>query len=98
MLGVWREGHRDADTRHLLLANEWARSYRREKPDDIGDGALESAKGAYSAYVMQNLFTRWFADLPAFDGSGPGSSCFWFVDLRFFTPGRPAMRQNRLPI
>jgi hypothetical protein len=48
---VFVEGHRDADTRHLLLANEWARSYRREKPDDIGDGAIESAKGAYSAYV-----------------------------------------------
>lgn len=48
---VFVEGQRDTDTRHLLLANEWARSYRKEKPGEIGDGALESAKSAYSAYV-----------------------------------------------
>lgn len=48
---VFVEGQRDTDTRHLLLANEWARSYRKDKPGEIGDGALESAKGAYSAYV-----------------------------------------------
>jgi hypothetical protein len=48
---VFVEGQRDTDTRHLLLANEWARSYRKDKPGEIGDGAVESAKGAYSAYV-----------------------------------------------
>jgi len=36
-------------------------------------------------------FFRWFADLPAFDGLTQGSSCAWFVDLRFLTPGRDVM-------
>ena len=36
-------------------------------------------------------FFRWFADLPAFDGLGEGSSCVWFTDLRFLTPGRDTM-------
>jgi inner membrane protein len=31
---------------------------------------------------------RWFADQPAFDGVSAGSTCVWFVDLRFLTPGR----------
>lgn len=48
---VFIDGQRDADTRHLLLSNEWSRSYRKDKPEEIGDGALESAKAAYSAYV-----------------------------------------------
>jgi inner membrane protein len=33
-------------------------------------------------------FFRWFADLPAFDGMSEGSTCVWFADLRFLTPGR----------
>jgi inner membrane protein len=33
-------------------------------------------------------FFRWFADLPAFDGLSEGSTCVWFTDLRFLTPGR----------
>jgi inner membrane protein len=36
-------------------------------------------------------FFRWFADLPAFDGMGEGSTCVWFTDLRFLTPGRDTM-------
>ena len=36
-------------------------------------------------------FFRWFADLPAFDGTTEGSTCVWFNDLRFLTPGRDAM-------
>jgi inner membrane protein len=36
-------------------------------------------------------FFRWFADLPAFDGVTEGSTCVWFVDLRFLTPGRDTM-------
>jgi inner membrane protein len=36
-------------------------------------------------------FFRWFADLPAFDGFGQGSTCVWFTDLRFLTPGRDSM-------
>lgn len=33
-------------------------------------------------------FFRWFAALPAFDGITPGSTCVWFIDLRFASPGR----------
>jgi len=33
-------------------------------------------------------FFRWFADKPAFDGITAGSTCVWFVDLRFDSPGR----------
>lgn len=33
-------------------------------------------------------FFRWFADLPAYDGTSEGSTCVWFLDLRFLTPGR----------
>lgn len=44
-------GPRDVDTRHLLLAAEWARSYRQEAPRNFGDGSLELASAAYSAYV-----------------------------------------------
>ncbi|MGQ0544867.1 MAG: metal-dependent hydrolase [Betaproteobacteria bacterium] len=36
-------------------------------------------------------FFRWFADQPAFDGMSEGSTCAWFVDLRFLTPGRETM-------
>jgi inner membrane protein len=36
-------------------------------------------------------FFRWFADLPAFDGTSEASTCLWFVDLRFMTPGRDNM-------
>ena len=33
-------------------------------------------------------FMRWFADQPAFDGLSAGSTCAWFLDLRFLNPGR----------
>jgi inner membrane protein len=36
-------------------------------------------------------FFRWFAALPAFDGMSEGSTCVWFTDLRFLTPGREGM-------
>lgn len=36
-------------------------------------------------------FFRWFADLPAFDGITEGSTCVWFADLRFLTPGRDGL-------
>jgi inner membrane protein len=36
-------------------------------------------------------FFRWFADMPAFDGVSEGSTCIWFTDLRFLTPGRETM-------
>ena len=31
---------------------------------------------------------RWFADLPAYDGKA--GDCYYFIDLRFYTPGREA--------
>ena len=44
---------------------------------------------ARSAWGASELaFFRWFADLPAYDGTAPGKSCVWFRDLRFETPGR----------
>jgi inner membrane protein len=44
------------------------------------------------AWSSEDLaFFRWFADLPAFDGMGQGSTCVWFTDLRFLTPGRETM-------
>lgn len=36
-------------------------------------------------------FFRWFAAVPAFDGMSEGSTCVWFTDLRFLTPGREGM-------
>ena len=47
---------------------------------------------AREAWESQPLaFYRWFADLPAFDGLTEGSTCVWFSDLRFLTPGRESM-------
>ena len=47
------------------------------------------AKEAWSSPAMAVF--RWFADLPAYDGSSSGSTCVWFIDLRFLTPGRGTM-------
>jgi inner membrane protein len=33
----------------------------------------------------------WFADIPVFDGVTGGSTCVWFRDLRFETPGRASV-------
>ena len=52
-----------------------------------GDGPAESlAKEAWHSPAL--AFFRWFAALPAFDGFTEGSTCVWFFDLRFLTPGR----------
>jgi inner membrane protein len=48
--------------------------------------ADELARQAWNSPALG--FFRWFADLPAFDGMTEGSTCFWFNDLRFLTPGR----------
>jgi hypothetical protein len=47
---VLTEG-KDADTRHLLFANEWARAYGTEQLQNVCGRSLESARAAYSAYV-----------------------------------------------
>jgi inner membrane protein len=44
------------------------------------------ARSAWEAPAL--AFLRWFAEKPAFDGLGKGSTCVWFVDLRFVNPGR----------
>ena len=51
-----------------------------------GETQQELARDAWNSDALG--FYRWFADLPAFDGVTEGSSCVWFVDLRFLTPGR----------
>jgi inner membrane protein len=56
-----------------------------------GDQAM--IREAWNAESL--AFFRWFADLPGFDGltvgSTEGSTCVWFTDLRFLTPGREGM-------
>lgn len=44
------------------------------------------ARAAWNSSALG--FMRWFADKPAFDGLSAGSTCAWFVDLRFLNPGR----------
>jgi inner membrane protein len=54
-------------------------------------GATDTAliREAWNSEAL--AFFRWFADLPAFDGTSAGSTCVWFTDLRFLTPGRETM-------
>ena len=52
-----------------------------------GDGADKAlAQQAWNSPAM--AVYRWFADLPAYDGRSTGSTCVWFIDLRFDAPGR----------
>ncbi|MCZ3378400.1 hypothetical protein [Rhizobium sp. AG207R] len=51
---VFADGAKDADTRHLLLATEWARSHVIAGPAGLGLGSLDSAQAAYSAYVKSS--------------------------------------------
>jgi len=60
---------------------------RWETRTRYGEGGV--AKEAWNSPAM--AVYRWFADQPAFDGQAPGSTCVWFVDLRFLTPGRDRM-------
>ena len=49
----------------------------------------EEQRIARAAWESPSLgFMRWFADKPAFDGLAAGSTCVWFLDLRFLNPGR----------
>jgi inner membrane protein len=47
------------------------------------------AKSAWNASELR--FFRWFAELPVQDGISGSSTCVWFRDLRFETPGRPTV-------
>ncbi len=74
-------GRMDAAFQPLALA-------RWETGSRYGSSAAEQAV-ARSAWNSPALgFMRWFADKPAFDGVSVGSTCVWFVDLRFLNPGR----------
>ena len=62
-------------------------SARWETRTRFGEGAArELSQEAWSSPAM--AVYRWFADQPAFDGMSTGSTCVWFIDLRFYTPGR----------
>jgi len=50
------------------------------------DAEQRIAREAWNSSALG--FMRWFADQPAFDGLSAGSTCAWFVDLRFLNPGR----------
>ncbi len=47
---VYRDAS-DSETRHILLASEIARTWRESAGQDLGGGALDSARSAYEAYV-----------------------------------------------
>lgn len=61
---------------------------RWETRTRYGDTEAEQriARAAWASPALG--FMRWFADKPAFDGLTTGSTCAWFVDLRFLNPGR----------
>ena len=44
------------------------------------------ARSAWESGALD--FFRWFAAKPAFDSRTAGSTCVWFIDLRFLNPGR----------
>ena len=74
-------GRMDAAFQPLALA-------RWETATRYGSSAAEQ-EVARSAWESPALgFMRWFAEKPAFDGLGKGSTCAWFIDLRFANPGR----------
>jgi len=53
-----------------------------------GESQQEQALARSAWRASEFAFFRWFADLPAYDGTAPGTSCVWFRDLRFEMPGR----------
>jgi inner membrane protein len=74
-------GRMDAGFQPLALV-QWESRVR------YGASAEEQAL-AREAWASPALgIMRWFAQLPAFDGLSAGSTCAWFVDLRFLNPGR----------
>jgi len=74
-------GRMDAGFQPLALA-QW------ETRPRYGTSAKEQAlaRAAWNSPALG--FMRWFADRPAFDGLSAGSTCAWFIDLRFLNPGR----------
>jgi len=63
----------------------WVTRRRYGHASDNG-GDRELIREAWNSEAL--AFFRWFAEVPAFDGVSEGSTCIWFADLRFLTPGR----------
>jgi hypothetical protein len=61
---------------HALSGALLARALRRVRPLDR------------RAHRRRLDHQRWFAAQPAYDGASTGSTCVWFLDLRFVNPGR----------
>jgi inner membrane protein len=74
-------GRMDAAFQPLALA-QW------ETRPRYGASAEEQALARAAWESPALAFLRWFAEKPAFDGLGTGSTCVWFLDLRFVNPGR----------
>jgi inner membrane protein len=57
-----------------------------------GSGLAQAALAREAFQQPQFAFFRWFAEYPVVYRIEPGnpSTCVWFQDLRFFTPGRDA--------
>lgn len=74
-------GRMDAAFQPVSLAR-WETGFR------YGRNAAEQelARSAWDSPAL--AFMRWFAEKPEFDGQTEGSTCVWFVDLRFVNPGR----------
>jgi inner membrane protein len=82
---AYREG--DGFVAMLDSAYEPLASAHWEIRSRYGEGETRAlAQEAWNSPAM--AVYRWFAELPAFEGLGTGSTCAWFIDLRFFTPGR----------
>jgi len=82
---AYREG--DGFIARLDSAYEPLASAHWEIRSRYGDGADKAlAQQAWNSPAM--AVYRWFADLPAYDGRSTGSTCVWFIDLRFDAPGR----------
>lgn len=61
---------------------------RWESRSRYGNGASQEALGRAAWESPPLAFMRWFAEKPAFEAVTEGSTCVWFIDLRFVTPGR----------
>jgi len=92
-VNLWRDAPRAArsgdgfvarlDAYYLPLAMaKW------ETRPRYGASAAEAALGRAAWDSPALDFLRWFAAHPAADGVTAGSTCVWFIDLRFVNPGR----------
>jgi inner membrane protein len=64
---------------------------RWETRNRYGDSLEQQAAGRAAWESGGLAFYRWFAELPAFNGTTEEGRCTWFADLRFGSPGRDWM-------